>query len=282
MSKPASTRAVLRRSATVLAAAVVGGSVALYMADVHGQPDEPNPARALNPHSGAATPTPPPGVLPFNGPLPPAAPLPVPATDLTASFDAVAQASGAVIGLVLTPVGSSEPTLRLGDWSDVGPAWSTIKVPLAVAALRHQTSDTSVLSAAITASDNAAAEQLWSDLGQPTVAAGLVEEVLAASGDSTQVQSRRIRPEFSAFGQTQWPLSEQARFLSSAVCDSRNQPVLTLMRQITAGQRWGLGVLPATAFKGGWGPSPTGQYLVRQIGVVDSPAGQSVVALGAC
>lgn len=32
----------------------------------------------------------------------------------------------------------------------------------------------------------------------------------------------------SAFGQTQWPLAQQAKFLSGAVCDPRNSPVIDL------------------------------------------------------
>ena len=34
-------------------------------------------------------------------------------------------------------------------------------------------------------------------------------------------------------------------------------------------------------FKGGWGPSPTGSYLVRQMGVLAAPNGRIAVALAA-
>ena len=43
------------------------------------------------------------------------------------------------------------------------------------------------------------------------------------------------------------------------------------MGQVTGDQRWGLGALPDAKIKGGWGPAPSGRYLVRQIAVV--PAG---------
>jgi hypothetical protein len=46
-----------------------------------------------------------------------------------------------------------------------------------------------------------------------------------------------------------------------------------LMGQATADQRWGLGTLPGARYKGGWGPSPDGRYLVRQIDIIDTPSG---------
>jgi hypothetical protein len=201
--------------------------------------------------------------------------------DLVSSFNQLEQNLAAAVGVVVTPVGRDEPALRLGNWSAVGPAWSTIKVPLAIAALRNQSADGAAVDAAITQSDNAAAEQLWADLGNPATAADRVEDVLSQAGDPTTVQPERIRPGFSAFGQTQWPLVEQANFLSSAVCDASAAPIIDLMGQITADQRWGLGTLSGAKFKGGWGPSPDGAYLVRQIGIIDTPSGRAAVAMTA-
>lgn len=43
----------------------------------------------------------------------------------------------AAIGIAVQPVGGSETPLSLGDWRS-GPAWSTIKVPLVIAALREE------------------------------------------------------------------------------------------------------------------------------------------------
>ena len=82
--------------------------------------------------------------------------------------------------------------------------------------------------AAITESDNAAAESIWEGLGDPVTAARKVEDVLKEAGDSTTVQSQKVRPEFTAFGQTYWPLIDQARFLAFAVCDNRNAPSSSL------------------------------------------------------
>jgi hypothetical protein len=174
--------------------------------------------------------------------------------------------------------------MTLGDWGP-GPAWSTIKVPLIIAGLRAEADNppeiTDAMKAAITESDNAAAESVWASLGDPVTAAHKVEDVLRQTGDPTIVQSQKVRPEFTAFGQTIWPLTDQVRFLSVAVCDKANDPVFSLMGQVEPDQRWGIGTIAGTQFKGGWGPSPTGRYLVRQMGVLTGPNGRIAVALAA-
>jgi hypothetical protein len=203
---------------------------------------------------------------------------------LISDFPQLQHSVKAAIGIALAPVGGSETPLSLGEWHE-GPAWSTMKVPLVFAALREESSPhmTDQMSASITQSDNAAAEAIWAGLGDPVTAAGKVDAVLAETGDFTRVQFRRVYPEFSSFGQTDWPLTEQVRFLSMAACDSRNTPVLTLMGQIEQDQRWGLGTIAGTRFKGGWGPGPPpeGKYLVRQMGLIITPTGTSAVAVAA-
>lgn len=158
-----------------------------------------------------------------------------------------------------------------------------MKVPVVMAALREERVPyvTEQMTAAIIKSDNAAAEAIWTGLGDPTTAAGKVEAVLAEAGDSTRGQSQRVRHEFSAFGQTDWPLTNQVRIMSAAACDSRNAPALTLMGQIDQDQRWGLGRIAGARFNGGWGPSPVGKYLERQIGLISTPTGTSVFAVAA-
>jgi hypothetical protein len=221
----------------------------------------------------------PPAAAPASAPLaPPAAPGNP--GDLESSFAEVNRASGATVGVAIVPMGNGSAPKLFGDQTLL-PAWSTIKVPLAIAALRQSSSVTGAATAAITQSDNAAAEELWASLGDPTTAAGKVELVLSEVGDPTTVESRKVRPEFSAFGQTRWSLANQASFLAVAGCDARNGPVLDLMNQIANDQRWGLGTLPGARFKGGWGPSLSGQYIVRQIGVVDTQSGKAAVALAA-
>jgi hypothetical protein len=202
---------------------------------------------------------------------------------LTHDFPQLQSSVQAEIGIALTPIGGSGPTLSLGPWPS-GPAWSTIKVPLVMAALRAERPPpdvTAEMVAAITQSDNAAADAIWAGLGDPVTAAHQVDAVLAEAGDHTQVQSIKLQPQFSAYGQTEWPLTAQVRFLSTAACDRRNAPVLNLMGQIEQSQRWGMGAIAGTRFKGGWGPFPSGKYLVRQMGLITTPRGSSVVAAAA-
>jgi hypothetical protein len=176
-------------------------------------------------------------------------------------------------GLAVSAVGLKQPIHLMGTLrEDV--AWSTIKVPIALAIEtraggRPSTSEQSQLARAITASDNAAAEALWGSLGTPTAAAAAVQTVLAKTGDtSTHVETRVLRPGFTSFGQTRWSLAEQQRFIAGLPCLPHAAPVLSLMQQVIPDQRWGLGSLGTSAqFKGGWGPRPRGGYLVRQMGI---------------
>jgi hypothetical protein len=219
--------------------------------------------------------------------LPPTATLtpatPADAGRFAAEFATLAAELNAQVGIVVRPVGAAGPVpVTGGDWS-TGAAWSTIKVPLAIAGLRETEPPavTDAMRAAITQSDNEAAEAIWASLGDPAAAAAKVQAVLAESGAPTTVESRKVRPEFTAFGQTNWSLSDQATFLSSAACDPADQPIMDLMGEIAPDQRWGLGTIGGAKFKGGWGPSPEGNYLVRQIGIIPVNDGLSVVAVAA-
>lgn len=204
------------------------------------------------------------------------------ATSLAAEFARLQPQLHAVVGIALSGVGPGQEPITLGEWQS-GPAWSTIKVPLIIAALREEQPPrvTEAMTAAIVESDNAAAESIWESLGSPADAAGKVEAVLRQAGDPTIVQSQRVRPEFSASGQTDWPLTDQVKFTSVAVCDNENDPVFDLMGRVESDQRWGIGTIANSRLKGGWGPSPTGGYLVRQIGVLTTPTGMVSVALAA-
>jgi hypothetical protein len=203
--------------------------------------------------------------------------------DLAADFAQLAGRLNATVGIAVSAVGVGQNPITLGDWQS-GPAWSTIKVPLIIAALGQENPPviTAAMRAAITESDNVAAESIWANLGPPVTAADKVQAVLRQNSDpNTIVQSQRVRPPFTAFGQTDWPLKQAARFTASAVCNPANAPVFDLMAQVDPEQSWGIGTIPAARFKGGWGPSPTGDYLVRQIGVLTTDRGMIAVALAA-
>lgn len=99
---------------------------------------------------------------------------------------------------------------------DPSPAWSTIKVPLAIAALRKFPDDPEVRDAAriaITQSDNQAADDLWRRLGGGLNAAEAIRDVLWQARDpQTTVQVEATRPGLSPYGQMWWGLEAQARF----------------------------------------------------------------------
>jgi hypothetical protein len=203
-----------------------------------------------------------------------------PPPQLEASFDKLAVTVAATIGIAVAPPDRTQP-YALGRWSS-GVAWSTIKVPLAIAALRHDRPRArDLVVKAITESDNHASEQLWSLLGEPAVAARLVQAVVTESGDTaTVVESRRLRAGFTAFGQTQWTLRRQARFAARLPYLSDAATVIDLMRHLAHSQRWGLAA-KGVAAKGGWGPGRNGDYLVRQFGVMPTESGHVGVALAA-
>jgi len=205
-----------------------------------------------------------------------------PASTLAADFVHLETRIRAVVGIAVGAVGSGQAPIELGHLRS-GPAWSTIKVPLIIAALHEHEPPrlTDAMTAAITESDNRAAESIWASLGDPVTAAHKVDAVLRESGDPTVVQSQRVRPEFSAYGQTQWELADQARFTSAALCDKANAPVFALMGHVQPDQSWGIGAVTGSRFKGGWGPSPAGTYLVRQFGILSAPNGMIAVALAA-
>lgn len=197
---------------------------------------------------------------------------------LEASFEQLSAAVPATVGIAIA---RPDRTFSLGRWWS-GVAWSTIKVPLAIAALRSDWSRARDLAIkAITESDNHASEQLWSQLGDPADAARKVQIVIAEAGDTaTVVEPRRLRPGFTAFGQTQWTLQRQARFAAELSSIPDASEVIDLMRRLTTGQQWGLAA-KGIAAKAGWGPGVQGEYLVRQFGIVPTPYGQWGVALAA-
>lgn len=200
---------------------------------------------------------------------------------LQTGFAQLAAQLGGSEGLAYTS-GGGAGTTQLGSWQ-TGPGWSTVKVPLAVAVVAKAHGQPSsgvqdLMERALTASDNAAAEQLWAYLGEPETAAAQVQAVLRSGGDSeTRVQSQQVRPGFSAFGQTTWSLASQAGFVAALPCIKYSGEVLQLMGDVEPDQRWGMGTvgLPAQ-FKGGWGPGVGGGYLVRQMGIVTLADGSRI------
>lgn len=175
-------------------------------------------------------------------------------------------------------ISNGNTTLSAGDIS-VPSAWSTIKVPIAIAALRaNNSANTQQLArAAIVNSDNNAARSLYGQLGDSTTAAATVDTILAEGGNaSIHTQPRTIRPPYTSFGQTNWPVPDAANFAAHLPCFSGSHQVRSYMQNITNGGDYGLGTLSGVGFKGGWGPDASGKYLVRQMGFLQLTDGSTV------
>jgi len=191
------------------------------------------------------------------------------------SFERLGGQLAGAEGLAVTPLGANQSVSRAGSLR-TGVAWSTAKVPVAMAVISSgsASSHQANLRQAITASDNAAAERLWTALGGGARAAAAATQQLRAAGDGrTQIQAQRLRSGYTAFGQTAWDLDDQARFMAGIACTKAGAGVLAFMNQVAAGQRWGLGSAGRQArFKAGWGPgvSPGSAdgWLDRQMGVM--------------
>jgi hypothetical protein len=162
-------------------------------------------------------------------------------------------------------------------------AWSTMKVPVIVAAIAAGRADWETVEAAITRSDNDAASRLWDELDD---GAAQVEAVLREAGDDETTLEREPDPRgYSSFGRTVWSLPAAVRFYGALARGellpaADTERVLDAMVRVVSEQRWGLGAAdPPIPFKGGWGPSesPEGGYEVIQVGI----AGPTVIAIAA-
>jgi hypothetical protein len=183
-------------------------------------------------------------------------------------------------GLAFSPVGSGGAIEELGSIRG-GVAWSTIKVPLALAVAGRDPTvrDEELMDAAITVSDNDASLALWDRLGTPEEAGAAVQDVLASAGDTvTRVETQVVREGFTPFGQTQWSLAAQVRLMAALPDLPHSEMVRSRMRRVVLEQRWGIGTLGEDVeLKGGWGPDLDGVHPVRQMGIV----GDLAVALAA-
>ena len=177
-------------------------------------------------------------------------------SDDRASFRRLERSLGGRYGVALAGSAASE-VAQVGSLR-TGVAWSTSKVPIAMAVIAAGAGQVQKqnLAAAITLSDNSAADSLWKALGDGQTAAQAADAQLRAAGDtSTMIESRQLLPGFSSFGQTQWSLRNQAIFTAGMACTTAGTEVLALMGRVDTSQRWGLGAADVAAeFKGGWGP----------------------------
>ena len=186
-------------------------------------------------------------------------PTVIQATDLQEAVDAIA-ADNPGTGIAVAGSGTVAAAGITGPLA----AWSTAKVPLAIAAERAGVADPDTISRAITYSDNAAADSLWEALGGGAQAAQATQAIIG----TTTVPATPPRPGFSAFGQTQWSVSEQAEFTAALGCQEGADPILAAMGQPDPAQNYGLRTLEGAVMKGGWGPAEDGSYEARQMGLI--------------
>jgi len=215
-------------------------------------------------------------------------------TGSSVSLDSLVRSVDGEVGVVMGAPGAA-PAIAGGTLASES-AWSTIKVPILLRVLADAGGPDALTARqrelaeqAITISDNEAAAELFEGLegahGGLGGASSAVTTVLREAGDDTTSVSTVGRGSFSTYGQTDWSLASQYRFVSALTAGcigsaaSRGY-VLGLMGHASDG--WGFGALGLPAsWKGGWGPGVDGRYLARQMGVVSVDGRQVVATIGA-
>lgn len=215
-----------------------------------------------------------------------------------ASFESMAASLSAQVGLAVASLGDGQ-VYEYGDLRE-GHAWSSIKVPVLTAVMRDEaesldSEEETWAVSALTASDNEAAAALFGRLedqyGGLNGASQAVEGVLRDAGDTTTTVATAPPPPgaVSTYGQTEWSLFNSVQFYGRLVdgCllgSGGTEYVGGLMESVIPEQRWGLGEAGfpsqwSIGMKGGWGPEPSGSYLVRQSGFVREGDRGIVVAM---
>lgn len=203
-------------------------------------------------------------------PLPLTTPKPGKAQHVAPAVDVQAQLDRLVADVVARHGGRA--TVSVGGFTAGDnrpePAFSTMKVPLAIAALRQSQAFYPDAEAAVTRSDNPAAHRMF---GQ--VPAASYEGVIREAG------ARTTTPAGYQMG-TLWTTSDQAEFASGLRCVAGHEPVLDMMGRIVDYQHWGLGRIGGARYKGGWNYHEGG-HLARQFGLIPGPNGDIAVAITA-
>jgi hypothetical protein len=184
-----------------------------------------------------------------------------------ASFSSLRSSLSGPAAISVTGLGRNAQNVTVGKVSPRD-AWSTIKVPLSMAALRYSSSAATKgrVERALRHSDNGAAAELWAGLGGGTKAAKRVTRVLRDLGDASTTVQSKATPGRSAYGRTQWSLKNMSRFTARTACNGEAGVVRSHLAR-TSGARWGLKTLKRPLVKNGYG-SVSGGVLVRQSAVV--------------
>lgn len=151
-------------------------------------------------------------------------------------------------------------------------AWSTIKVPIALAAERTGKQDQYILDKTLKESDNATSWTLWVAV-RNSVGGTEAATRKAVSKVTTKSQGNPIWPQvapgsITPYGYAKWGIEEQARFMTSVPCQPKGKRVYKAMGDVAPWQKYGLGTVRGMHFKGGWGQHEDGTYTQRQMGVM--------------
>lgn len=166
--------------------------------------------------------------------------------------------TGIPVGIAIHDATGTRAAGQITDF----PAYSTGKVPLAIAALRESPAALADATAAVTVSDNAAADRLWAGLGG-RAATAKVNTVLAQGGSTTTNPGWWAMPS--------WSVADQATFFAHIPCVDKGPEVEELMGNVVGYQRWAFGQLPGAKIKGGW--LPDHGYSLRQGAIIPTGAG---------
>ena len=202
-----------------------------------------------------------------------AAPAPVQVSRATQkkwdqSFAALRKRLSGPASVSVTGLGRRADEIHVGSTQRMS-AWSTIKIPISMAALRRSKSATTKnrVNRALRHSDNGAAAQLWRQLGSGRIAAKRTNSVLRKYGNkATSTQWRTVRAGASPYGQTKWSSVGQSYLMAGIACDREGIYIRRQLNAATSGY-WGLRRFDKAYVKNGYGPRKGGA-LVRQVAIV--------------
>lgn len=198
---------------------------------------------------------------------------------------ATASAQGVLEGLVASFPDDAQVSVVAADGGVVtvgevpeSTAWSTIKVPIVIEALREGGDDLDEQAElAITESDNDAASALFGMLGGGYQASTKVDNLLREADDTTTLTlPNAALGGDTGFGMTQWSSADQARFAAWMACSDEDavQHVYRLMSDLVDSQAVGIETVDGGHAKSGWGTNEhTDVSTMRQMGTIDTDAG---------
>lgn len=152
-------------------------------------------------------------------------------------------------------------------------AWSTIKVPIALAAERVGKPDQYLIDKGLKESDNATPWVLWTQIraanGGSERKTRLAVSRVTAKSDARPYFPRTPEGYPTPYGYARWGIEEQARFAATLPCTHKGERVYKAMGDVVDWQSYGLGRIDGMHFKGGWGRHEDGTYTQRQMGVLN-------------